>query len=101
MFDPSDMVPYTKISEKELDSAEHRAQARKLANESMVLLKNDGVLPLKPGIRKIAVIGPLANQTKMLLGNYAGKPTHTVSVLDGIKAEFSNAEITYISGVQF
>ena len=52
MFDPPDMVPYTKIDEKELDSAEHRAQARKLANESMVLLKNDGLLPLKPGIRE-------------------------------------------------
>ncbi len=48
MFDPPDMVPYTKIDEKELDSAEHRAHARKLANESMVLLKNDGLLPLKP-----------------------------------------------------
>jgi beta-glucosidase len=101
MFDPPDTVSYTKIDEKELDSAEHRVHARKLANESMVLLKNDGTLPLKPGIRKIAVVGPLANQTKMLLGNYAGKPTHTVSVLDGIKAEFPNAEITYISGVQF
>ncbi len=101
MFDPPEMVPYTKIDEKELDSAEHRALARKLADESMVLLKNDGVLPLKPGIQRIAVIGPLANQTKMLLGNYAGRPTHTVSILDGIKAEFPNAKITYISGVQF
>lgn len=42
MFDPPEMVPYTKVDEKELDSAEHRALARKLANESMVLLKNDG-----------------------------------------------------------
>ena len=101
MFDPPDMVPYTKIDEKELDSAEHRAQARKLANESMVLLKNDGILPLKPGIQKIAVIGPLADQTKVLLGNYAGKPTHSVSILDGLKAEFPNAKITYVSGTQF
>ena len=58
MFDPPEMVPYTKIDEKELDSAEHRAHARKLANESMVLLKNDGLLPLKPSIKKIAVVGP-------------------------------------------
>ena len=101
MFDPPDMVPYTKIDEKELDSAAHRAQALQLANESMVLLKNDGTLPLKPGIRKITVVGPLANQTKVLLGNYAGRPTHSVSILDGLKAEFPNAKITYISGTQF
>jgi beta-glucosidase len=101
MFDPPDMVPYTKIDEKELDSAEHRALARKLANESMVLLKNDGILPLKPEIRKIAVVGPLADQTRVLLGNYAGNPTHSVSVLDGLKAEFPNAIITYVPGTQF
>ena len=101
MFDPPDMVPYSKIDEKELDSAEHRALARRLANESMVLLKNDGTLPLKPGIQKITVVGPLADQTKVLLGNYAGKPTHSVSILDGLKAEFPNAKITYVSGTQF
>ena len=101
MFDPPDMVSYSKIDEKELDSAEHRALARKLANESMVLLKNDGTLPFKPGIRKIAVVGPLADQTRVLLGNYAGNPTHSVSVLDGLKAEFPNAAITYVPGTQF
>jgi beta-glucosidase len=101
MFDPPEMVPYSAIDEKELDSAEHRAQARRLANESMVLLKNDGTLPIKPQIQKIAVIGPLANQTKVLLGNYSGKPTHSVSILDGLKSEFPNAKITYVSGIQF
>ncbi len=101
MFDPPEMVPYTKIDEKELDSAQHRALARKLANESMVLLKNDGILPIKPEIKKIAVVGPLADQTRVLLGNYAGRPTHSVSVLDGLKAEFPNAKINYISGIQF
>ena len=101
MFDPPEMVPYTKIDEKELDSAEHRALARKLANEAMVLLKNDGLLPLKPGIRKIAVIGPLADQTRPLIGNYAGQPTHIVSVLEGLKTEFPNATITYVPGTQF
>jgi len=101
MFDPPDMVPYNKIDEKELDSAEHRAQARKLANESMVLLKNDGLLPLKPGIKKIAVVGPLADQTRPLIGNYAGQPTHIVSILDGLHAEFPNAAITFVPGTQF
>jgi len=101
MFDPPEMVPYTKIDPKELDSAEHRALARKLANEAMVLLKNDGTLPLKSGIKKIAVVGPLADQTRPLIGNYAGQPTHIVSIMEGLKAEFPNATITYVPGTQF
>jgi beta-glucosidase len=101
MFDPPEMVPFTKIDEKELDSAEHRAHARKLANESMVLLKNDGLLPLKPGIQNIVVVGPLADQTRPLIGNYAGQPTHIVSILDGLHTEFPNAAITFVAGTQF
>ncbi len=101
MFDPPEMVPYTKIDEKELDSAEHRALARKIANESMVLLKNDGILPLKTSGIQIAVMGPLADQTKVLLGNYNGVPTHTVSILEGLKKEFPEGSIHYVEGTQF
>jgi beta-glucosidase len=101
MFDPPDVAPYEKTDEKELDSPAHRELARVLANESMVLLKNDGTLPLKKSAMKIAVLGPLADQTRYLLGNYNGRPTHTVSVLDGIKAEFSDAQITFVPGTQF
>jgi beta-glucosidase len=101
MFDPPEMVPFNRIDEKLLDSAEHRAMARKLANESMVLLKNDGILPLKTSGVKIAVIGPLADQTKVLLGNYNGIPTHTVSILEGMKTEFAGAAINYVEGTQF
>jgi beta-glucosidase len=101
MFDPPEMVPYSKIDESLLDSAAHRAMARKLANESMVLLKNDGVLPLKTSGIKIAVVGPLADQTKVLLGNYNGIPTHTVSVLEGLKAEFPSGSINFVPGTSF
>ncbi len=101
MFDPPETVPYSRIDEKRLDSAEHRAHARKLAEEALVLLKNDGMLPLRAGLRKIAVVGPLADQTKPLIGNYAGQPTHIVSVLDGLRAEFPNATITFAPGTQF
>ena len=100
MFDPPALVPYTRLDEKELDSAAHRALARRLADESVVLLKNDGVLPLR-SMKRIAVVGPLADQTAVLLGNYTGIPTHTVSVLAGIKAEFPDAQITYVPGTQF
>src|SRR6266404_168456 len=101
MFDPPEMVPYSKIDERLLDSAEHRAMARAIANESMVLLKNDGTLPLQKGRTKIAVVGPLADQTRYLLGNYTGIPTHTVSVLEGLKAEFPDAQITFVPGTKF
>jgi beta-glucosidase len=101
MFDPPEMVPYSKIDEKELDSPAHRELACVLANESMVLLKNDGTLPLSKTAIKIAVVGPLADQTRYLLGNYNGRPTHTVSVLEGLKAEFPGAQITYSPGTQF
>ena len=100
MFDPPSIVPYTTIDEKELDSAAHRALARQMAKESMVLLKNDGVLPLK-SVQRIAIVGPLADQTAVLLGNYNGTPTHTTSVLEGMKLEFPGAQITYVTGTKF
>lgn len=101
MFDPPDMVPFNKIDEKLLDGPEHRALALKLANESMVLLKNDGTLPLKTAGAKIAVVGPLADQDRYLLGNYNGIPTHTVSVMEGLRAEFPNAQLNFVPGTQF
>jgi beta-glucosidase len=101
MFDPPEMVPYTKIAESELNSAAHRDLARKLADESMVLLKNDGTLPLKSTGIKIAVVGPLADQTAVLLGNYNGTPLHTVSILEGLRKEFAGASIQYVAGTQF
>ena len=75
MFDPPEMVSHNKIDEKLLDGPAHRSMARKMANESMVLLKNDGILPLKNRAAKIAVIGPLADQTKFLVGNYSERRT--------------------------
>ena len=101
MFDPPEMVPYTKIDERQLNSPANRELAHQIANESMVLLKNDGTLPLKTSGLKIAVVGPLANQTKVLLGNYNGQPTHTVSILEGLLKEFSHSTITYSTGTQF
>ncbi len=101
MFDPPELDPYSKINENELSSPAHRQLARKIANESLVLLKNDGVLPLKSSGVKIAVVGPLANQTRVLLGNYNGQPTYSVSILDGLLKEFSGDTITYVAGTQF
>ncbi len=101
MFDPPELVPYSKIDKTQLNSPQNRELARTIANESMVLLKNDGTLPLKNRNIKIALVGPLADQTKFMLGNYTGTPTHTVSVLEGLKAEFPDAQITFVPGTQF
>jgi beta-glucosidase len=101
MFDPPEIVPYSKIDPSELNSEAHRALALKLANESMVLLKNDGTLPLKTSGANLLVVGPLANQTRVLLGNYNGIPTHTVSILEGIKKEFARDAVNYVTGTGF
>ncbi|HEY1806638.1 MAG TPA: glycoside hydrolase family 3 C-terminal domain-containing protein [Terracidiphilus sp.] len=101
MFDPPEMVPYAKTDPTELDSAAHRALALKLANEAMVLLKNDGTLPLQTTGKKILVVGPLAEQTRPLLGNYNGIPSHMDSILDGIKKEFAGDTISFMAGTGF
>jgi beta-glucosidase len=100
MFDPPETVPYAKISLAENDTAEHRALARKVADESIVLLKNDGLLPLnREKIKRIAVVGANANSTNVLLGNYHGKPSQVVSILEGIRlAAGRNTTVLYEKG---
>lgn len=99
-FAPQEMVAYNKIDPAELDSATHRALAREVADKSMVLLKNDGTLPLKAP-KSIAVIGPLAEQEAWLNGNYQGVPSKSVSILDGLKKQFPSAKITFVPGTFF
>jgi beta-glucosidase len=102
LFDPPSMVPYNAIPDSVLNSDAHRALALKLARETMVLLKNDGVLPLnRAAVKRIAVVGPLADQVDVLLGNYHGTPLHPVTALDGIRAEFPQAEIRFEPGTDF
>jgi beta-glucosidase len=101
MFDPPSMVKYAGIPYSENDSEAHRMEAMKVAAQSMVLLKNDGTLPLKKGVRKVAVIGPLGDSVSALLGNYNGLPSRQTTVLDGIRKEFPGAEVTYVPGTSF
>jgi beta-glucosidase len=101
LFDPPEKVQYAQTPFSENDSASHRELARKIARETMVLLKNDGVLPLKPSVRKIAVIGPLADSIPALEGNYNGTSSHYVTPLDGMRKQFPSAEITYTPGTKF
>ncbi len=101
LFDPPQMVPYSRIDAGQLNSPAHRALALTLANESMVLLKNDGTLPLKTSGTSVLVVGPLAEQTRVLLGNYNGIPTHTVSILEGIRQEFAADKVNFVPGTGF
>ena len=84
LFDPADRTPYAHMPMSEVESAAHLALARKTVRESVVLLKNEGVLPLdKNKLKKIAVIG--MNADVPLNGNYNGTPSHPVTILQGIR----------------
>ena len=101
MFDPPEKVPYAQTPESEIDSAPHRELALKTARESMVLLKNDGVLPFGGNVKKILVVGPLAESAEVLHGNYAGTASHAVTALEGIRKQFPTAQVTYVAGTNF
>jgi beta-glucosidase len=86
MFDAPEMVPYAQIPYSVVDSPQHRRLALEAAQESLVLLKNEGnLLPLRKGLRTIAVIGPYAMDSQSLRGNYNGTPAEEVTILEGIK----------------
>ena len=99
ILDHKDSTPWADLPYSIVASEAHARQALTVARKSMVLLKNDDVLPLnKDKIRKIAVLGPNATDSTMMLGNYNGDPTHVVTILDGIRAAFPDAEVTYERG---
>ncbi len=77
--------PYANIPPTANDTPANDAVARRMARESMVLLKNNGALPLKKEVRSIAVIGPTADSTAALYGNYNGTPSRPVTILQGIR----------------
>ncbi len=86
MFDPEGAVPYDRITIAENNTPAHRELARKVADESIVLLKNaGGALPLSKNLKSVAVIGAYATDLKILLGNYHGTPSNPVDILQGIK----------------
>jgi beta-glucosidase len=101
MDDPS-LVEWSKIPVSKMDCKEHRQLALDMARQTIVLLQNrNNVLPLTKGKEKIAVIGPNADNAPMMWGNYNGMPTHTVTILDGIKGYqkkplyFPGCDLTY------
>jgi beta-glucosidase len=103
MFDPPAMVPYAQTTEAALEAKEHFDHALKMARQSIVLLRNENkALPISKNIKKIAIIGPNADNRISVLGNYNGIPSRIVSLLDGIKDELgTGVEIIYEQGINF
>ena len=97
MFDPAEMLPWAKIPASDISSEKHNELATQAARESMVLLENNGVLPLSKNIKTLAVVGPNADDVELLNGNYGGTPTknHQHSLLYGIRQELPNTNIIY------
>jgi beta-glucosidase len=103
MFDPVSEVKYAQTPLSVLESAPHQAHALKMAQQSIVLLKNqNNTLPLSKKIKKIAVVGPNADNRIAVLGNYNGTPSEIVTVLDGIKKKLGNdVEVVYEKALNF
>ena len=122
LFDPQDDQPYAKIGVDAIDTVEHRALALDAARQALVLLKNNhrrsergggggsggagsgggGSVPSLPlsqaSVSRVAVVGPLANATTELLGNYFGWPSHVESILDGVRAEIGAQGVSFAPG---
>lgn len=97
LFDGSeyDQIPYDKV-----ECEEHLAVAEQMTKESVVLLKNDGILPLDiQDAKTIAVIGPNANSREALIGNYHGTSSRYITVLEGIQDKVGhNGRVLYAEG---
>jgi beta-glucosidase len=100
MFDPPDTA--RAVAATAVDSPAHRQRALQVARESIVLLKNNGILPLTQVPATIAVVGPLADSVRVLEGNYNGTPSRVTTLVEGIRRQFPAARIVFEPGtVQF
>jgi len=99
LFDPPSLVSYAQIPFSEDDSPAHRELSRKAAEESMVLLKNNGILPLAKSVKTIAAIGPNAAALAAIEGNYNAVPSHPVLPLAGMEAKFGS--VLYAQGAPY
>ena len=95
-LDNASLVSWNSLPASLVDCDSHRQLAHKMAQETMTLLQNNkAILPLSKKINKVAVIGPNANDSTMLWGNYNGKPTHTTTILQGIRNKIGADRVIY------
>ena len=101
MFDAPENVPFAQISYEINDSKSHNDMALKMAQKSMTLLKNEGILPLnKKKIKRIAIVGPNADNIEALRGNYYGDASQPITIINGIKKALGKkVKLTYSKGV--
>ena len=100
MFDPQDANPYNKIGTEVINSKEHKQLARKVAQKSVVLLKNNGTLPIAKDCPNIFVTGPMAGNIDVLIGNYYGISDDMSTILEGIAGKVAKgSKIGYRYGI--
>jgi beta-glucosidase len=101
MFDPADRNPYASIPYSEIHKASHREAALRAARESIVLLKNDGLLPVADNSRRVLVVGPAAASREALNGNYKGTAVGQILPIDGIAAALGPGRVGFAQGAPF
>lgn len=102
LFDPVADVKYSQIPLSVLESPKHKEIALDITRKSIVLLKNENnFLPLDKKIKKVAVIGPNANNEESVLGNYNGFPSEISTPFKAIKKKLKNAEVIYEKAIDF
>jgi beta-glucosidase len=99
-MDHDSIVPWSKIPASIINSETHKKLALEMARQSITLLQNkNNILPLNKSIKKIAVIGPNADNAEMMWGNYNGTPLNTITILDGIRSKLGAHKIFYDKAV--
>jgi beta-glucosidase len=100
MFDPKGSGPYDNIPQDVINSPEHRQLAKQVALESIVMVKNNGVLPLRNDLAKYYITGPTADGVNALIGNYYGVNPQMTTILEGLASGISHAsQMQYKPGI--
>ena len=95
-MDNDSLVPWSKIPLSIVNNDEHKKLALQMAQETMTLLQNkNNLLPLSKSVKKIAVIGPNADDKRLMWGNYNGIPFNTITILNGIRTKLPEGDIVY------
>jgi len=100
LFDPKGSSPYDHIPQDVINSSAHRQLAKQVALESIVMVKNNGVLPLRNDLPKYYVTGPTADGINALMGNYYGVNPQMTTILEGLASGISHAsQMQYKPGI--